>query len=322
MDEPIAQRLKVFQSLAEHPEWTEILQTALAQEENETERYNGMGLDYLGWEWWHCRASPPTLNRMVVEGLLDITFKSRSATHFKVRNPELVREALAALQTTQAVPEQEMPGDLFASVVGHENIKTILRYAIEAKERVGVLLQGPPASAKTLFLLELARLPNSYYCLAQTTSGPGLAHVLRVYEPLFLIIDELDRLDPNEVGILNSLLSTGWIVETKYGKAPPIQLNTKVFAAGINVQKLPADLLSRFIKLRFPAYIQAQFISICQSILPKEGCDQETAGLIAREMWGMRQEKSDIREAVQIARLAQGERSRVEEVIRTLKRMA
>lgn len=229
-------------------------------------------------------------------------------------------EAIAALSTPPPV-EEAVPEDLFAPIVGHDNVKQILRWAIDAKGRVGVLLQGPPASAKTLFLMELARLPDSYYCLAQTMSGPGLALALRLYEPRHLVIDEIDRLDPRDVGVLNSLLATGLVVETKVGKGPPIHLNTKTFAAGIHIEELPADLLSRFLKLRFPPYTPEQFAAVCLHILPKEGCDGETAALIASEVWGMRGERADIREAVQIARLAQGDRGRVEELLRTLRQM-
>ena len=165
-------------------------------------------------------------------------------------------------------------------------------------------------------------MPNSYYCLAQTTSTAGLAHILRIYEPEYLIIDEIDRLDPHDVGVLNSLLSTGIVSETKMGKLTPVQLRTKVFAAGINISRLPADLLSRFIKLNFQAYSSQQFNDVCLAILPKDGCKAETSTFIAGEVWKMAGEKADIRQAVQIARLSSGDRAKAEEVIRALKRLA
>lgn len=313
--------LRIYRALVENLDWVEVLQDALAVEEQEEKRYRELGYgEWPGWEWYAVSTAMPTLHRMVASKLLAVTLKTGSATHFRVRNPQMVRDAIAALSTPRLV-EETVPEDLFAPIVGHDNIKQILHWAIDAKERVGVLLQGPPASAKTLFLMELARLPDSYYCLAQMMSGPGLAQALRVYEPRFIVIDEIDRLDPKDVGVLNSLMATGLVVETKVGKGPPIQLETKTFAAGIDVRRLPADLLSRFIKLRFPPYTQQQFAEVCLHILPKEGCDGEMATLIAREVWGMRGERADIRETVQIARLAQGDRGRVEELLRTLRQM-
>ncbi len=319
--EDIEERLRLYKVLTENPGWLEVLQEALEVEEQKKNEYVEKGYgEFLGFEWYMIHAPVPLLNRMVTEKVLDIALKTRSGTHFRVRDPEMVREAIAALQVPQAPKEAEVPGDLFAKVVGHDNIKTILRFAIEAKERCGILLQGPPASAKTLFLMDLARLPDSLYVLAQTMSGPGLALALRVHEPKFLLIDEIDRLDPGDIGVLNSILATGWLVETKMGKAPPIQLPTKVFAAGIRPERLPQDLLSRFIRLRFPVYTREQFEEICRLILPDEGCDGETAGLIATEVWGMYGQGADIRQCVQVARLSRGERSRVELIIRTLKK--
>lgn len=321
MEDEMEMRLKVYRALTENPAWTEVLRDALSAEEAGEARYRELEYgEYHGWEWHEVHCPMPTLHRMVAAKLLDVTLKTRSSTEFRVRNPELVRQALEALAVPAQAPPQEVPTDLFASVVGHDNIKTVLRYAIDARERVGVLLQGAPASAKTLFLMELARLPGTYYCLAQTMSGPGLIQALRVYEPRFLLIDEIDRLDPGDIGVLNSLLATGIVSETKVGKAPPIQLETKVFAAGIHIHRLPQDLLSRFIKLKFPPYTQAQFGQVCGVVLPGEGCDEATAVFIAEAVWGMEGERSDIRQAVHIARLAQGDRARAEEVIRTLRR--
>lgn len=317
-DNPEA-RLKVFKAIAENPEWINTLEEAMR-----LEGQRAGDTTFLGWEWYECHSSVQTLNRMVVSGILDISYKSRSSTHYKVRSHDVVNGAIGALKNSQVQIDTSatVPEDLFSIIVGHDNIKQVLRFALDAKDRVGIVLQGPPASAKTQFLLELLRLPNSYYCLAQTTSTAGLAHILRIYEPEYLIIDEIDRLDPHDVGVLNSLLSTGIVSETKMGKLTPVQLKTKVFAAGINISKLPADLLSRFIKLNFQAYSSHQFNDVCLAILPKDGCTAETSAFIAAEVWKMAGEKADIRQAVQIARLSNGDRAKAEEVMRALKRLA
>ena len=322
MDEKqtIATRMRVFRALAENPTWADVLEEALRVEDEKTRWYAQQGYgEFPGWEWWMVREQQTTLYRMVSAKLLDINLKTRSATHFKISNPEVVRQALEAAAPQEVPQERVIPDDLFASVVGHDDIKRMLGSALKAKKRVGVLLHGPPASAKTQFLMELARLPGSLYCLAQTMSAAGLAHALRAAEPDVLIIDELDRLDPGDVGVLNSILATGWVVETKMGKGMPFQLNTKVFAAGINIQKLPQDLLSRFVRLRFPPYTRAQFVDICNTILPQEGLDPEASRSIGEEVWGLRGEKADIRECVAVARLALGESGQVEDILRVLR---
>lgn len=318
----IEERLHIFRVLSAKPEWADTLREALAlHRQGEAEVASGQRGIWLGFEWHECHTSPVTLNKMVTSRLLDIAYSSNRSTYYKLRHPELVKEALEHLVEPEVKAEAEVPGDLFSTIVGHDNIKTILRYAIESERPAHILLQGVPASAKTLFLLELARLPNSYYCLAQTMTGPGLADVLFVRAPEFLCIDEIDRLSPENVGVLNSLMATGIISECKVGRTRAMELSTKVFAAGIKVQRLPADLLSRFIPLRFDPYTEPQFVEVCKRVLSREECLEETATFIASEVWRMYQQNADVRRAVQIARLCGGQPERAREVIRTLKQV-
>jgi len=134
------------------------------------------------------------------------------------------------------------------------------------------------------------------------------------------LIDEIDRLSPDNIGVLNSLMATGIISESKIGKTRIMEMNTKVFAAGIKIQRLPRDLLSRFITLNFSPYTEAQFIEVCAGILPKEGCDIETSKFIGSQVWRLYNSDSDIRKAIQIARLGDGKMERVKEVIKVLKK--
>jgi Holliday junction DNA helicase RuvB len=314
---PIEERLRIYRLLTEHQDWVDTLKEAL-----EVERANVETEYWLGWEWHEVHTQPQVLNKMVAERLVNITFSSRSSTHYKVRSPELVEEAIKAL-TEPVVEEkpQEIPQDLFSIIVGHENVKTILRYAIDSEKEAHVLMSGPPASAKTLFLMELLRLPNSYYALAPALTAAGLADLLFTYEPQYLLIDEIDRLSGDNLGVLNSLLATGHIVETKYKRIrQPYKLSTKVFAAGIRVDLLPKDLLSRFIKLKFKPYSEQEFVQVSTTVMTTmEGILPHSAERIARAVWGMSRETSDVRQCVQIARLSGGDDSKIDEVITVLK---
>ena len=54
--------------------------------------------------------------------LLDVTFSSRSSTHYKVADPELVKEAIKAISEPPTQPQHEMPVDLFfGSIIGKES---------------------------------------------------------------------------------------------------------------------------------------------------------------------------------------------------------
>lgn len=324
-------KLQILRAINQNPEWIDTLKEAFEAEkkgiefhenyrkEQEEKGYQYTGR-YLGWEWHEVHTPVPTLNKMVAQKVLDISYSSRSSTHYRVRNPELVAEAIEKLSITEdQEPEKEIPSDLFDCVIGHENIKSIVKYAILSEKPAHLLFRGPPASAKTLFLIELAKLPGSYYCLAQTVTGAGLADLLFIYQPKFLLIDEVDRLNPDNIGVLNSLMATGIISESKIGKTRMAEVNTKVFAAGIRIGRLPKDLLSRFITITFNPYTQVQFTEVCTGLLPKEGCDIETAQFIADSVWQLYGLDSDIRKAVQIVRLSNGDIKKVREVIKILK---
>jgi MoxR-like ATPase len=172
-----------------------------------------------------------------------------------------------------------------------------------------------------MFLLELRRLPQSYYALAATLTAAGLADILFIYEPRFLLIDEIERLSPEHIGVLNSLMATGIASETKHGKTRELELDTRVFAAGIKIEKLPQDLLSRFAKLHFAPYTEQEFIEVSQRVLTaRENIRLENAEYIARALWHLHGENSDVRQCVQIARLSRGERQRIGEVLAALRK--
>jgi len=206
------ERLRIFNLLSENLSWLETLSEAIQVEKDLEKEYQEKGYGPPpGWQWHMVHCPIPVLHKMVAEKLLDITLSTRSSKYFRVRDPELVTEVIEFFQKEEEKAEtaKEVPEDLFAQIVGHDNIKTLLRLAIDAESPAHVLLSGPPASAKTLFLLELNRLPDSYYALAPTLTEAGLSNLLFIYRPKFLIVDELDRLPGSELGQLNSLMATG-----------------------------------------------------------------------------------------------------------------
>lgn len=238
MNDP-EKRLRIYRALTINPEWVEILQDVLALQEREEAEQAARGYSWLGFEWFEVHANPQTLKKMVTSKLLNITFSSHSSTHYKIADPALAREAIQAFSEPAPQREHEMPVDLFDPIVGYPDVKTLVRYALEAEKPAHLLLSGPPASAETMLLPELRRLPQSYYALAATLTAAGLADILFVYEPRFILIDEVERLSPEHIGVLNSLMATGIVSETKHGKTRELELDTWLFAAGIKAEKLP-----------------------------------------------------------------------------------
>jgi Holliday junction DNA helicase RuvB len=60
----------------------------------------------------------------------------------------------------------------FSNVIGYPEIKKLLLRAIISKEPVNVLLTGPPASSKSVFLLDMLQgLEDAYFIDAVGASG-------------------------------------------------------------------------------------------------------------------------------------------------------
>lgn len=319
-----AEGWRVYTLLAENTKWIEALTEALEVEEKGRERFADKDYDYYGWEWYEVHTPPQVLNRMVSSKLLDVTMSTRSATNYMVRDPTLVKEVIESINTAteKEVKEKcEIPGDLFDIIVGHNNIKNIIRYAIKAKSPCHCLLKGPPASAKTLFLMELSRLPKSSYVLAPTLSSAGLAELLFIAQPNFLLVDEIDRLSGSNIGVLNSLMATGRISETKFRKTRETDLQTKVFAAGIKIRLLPSDLLSRFVTLKFDPYTEQEFSNVSTTVLQTlEGVSEENGNYISQAVWELNEGMADIRQCIQIARMSDGEKEKIKEIVGVLRR--
>jgi hypothetical protein len=62
---------------------------------------------------------------------------------------------------------------LFEDIYGYDNVKRLFRMALQSTHTTSILLSGPPASAKTLFLHFLMELQDSFFvdCSNATKSG-------------------------------------------------------------------------------------------------------------------------------------------------------
>jgi len=122
--------------------------------------------------------------------------------------------------------------------------------------------------------------------LATNIAAAGLSDILLVCEPRFILTDEVERLAPEHIGVLNSLVATGIVSETRHGKTMELELDTRVFAAGTKVGKLPQDLLSRFTKVHFAPHSEREFIEVSQKLLTgRENIGIENTEYIARALW-------------------------------------
>jgi Holliday junction DNA helicase RuvB len=79
---------------------------------------------------------------------------------------------------------------IFENIYGYDNIKRLFRMALETVHTTSILLSGPPASAKTLFLQCLMKLHNSYFIDCSNATKSGLDYIFD-NKPKYLLLDEV-----------------------------------------------------------------------------------------------------------------------------------
>jgi Holliday junction DNA helicase RuvB len=305
----VVEREKMFRNLAGNPTGRRIAERLLQLEDEamEKERTGELKYPWMGAEWHEIPAQTQTLNMLVVEELLVTggprgTFKSNSSQTYKLKDPDLVSECLQQLaEISEGAEEGEIPNDLFDFILGQDEIKNLLWKSINSESPVHVLLVGPPASSKSMFLGELARLPFSRFTLGGGTSKAGLADFLLEFRPKYLIIDEIDKMAPADMSILLSLMESGVIARLKKRMREIETMKTWVFAAANRDERIWPELKSRFFSVHLQEYSEADFISISRAVLiSREKVDQNLASYIASSL---ARHTRDVREAIHYGRL-------------------
>jgi len=252
--------------------------------------------DWQGFEWKDIPVYSGTLNRLVAQGLLEISYRSRKYTCYKP-NKDAISDLIGADTADLAIPT-----DLFSIIIGYDDLKNLFFLSLAAPRPVHVLMHGPPATAKTLFLSELSRLSGARYALGGTSSRAGIIDFLLDVKPRFLILDELEKMDIKDYSALLSLMETGYVTRLKSHAREISHVACWVFAGANHVARIPQELLSRFLKVSIKPYSEQEFREVAFSVLTKrESVDPEIANLIVQRLSGKTQ---DIRDAVRLGRLA------------------
>ena len=193
--------------------------------------------------------------------------------------------------------------DLFDNIIGYEDIKKLFSMSFESQRPIHILLVGPPASAKTLFMLGCMKLDRSYFTLGTHSTKSGMVDYLFEKRPRYLVIDEIEHMPIKDQTVLLSLMETGIIAETKHMKTRNTQLKTWVFATSNDTNHMLTPLLSRFMVLHFKQYSFENFQEISIHMLGQEGIGKEIAAEVASQVWHKMKSK-DIRDCIKIAHLA------------------
>jgi len=260
----------------------------------------------IGWGWRHVRIWPATLNRLFKEGYLENVFKSNSYTGYRLS--ELGRAVARRKETedTEIVqtPKLTLPEDLFNDIIGHEGIKELLRACLLAEKPVHVLLAGPPALAKSLFLWDIEQVAGekAVWLVGSATSKAGLWDLVAERQPQVLLIDELDKMNAADTAALLSMMEGGRLVRAKRGRNLDLKQEIRVVAACNRLDQLSPELKSRFAVRKIEAYSRSDFMTVVKGVLVRrENVIPEIAEEIASKLDGKTQ---DVRDAVRVARLA------------------
>ena len=261
----------------------------------------------IGWGWRQVRIWPATLSRLFKDGYLENVFKSNSHTGYllselgkKIIAGAKVKDAAETLQNQKFSP----PDDLFEDIIGHEEVKELLKASLMAEKPVHVLLAGPPALAKTLFLWDIERAggERAIWLVGSATSKAGLWDLVAERQPRVLLIDEMDKMNAADTAALLSMMEGGRLVRAKVGRELNLSHPIWVVAASNRLDMLSPELRSRFAIRQLNPYSREEYLTVVKGVLVRrENTGQELAEEIAKQLDGRTQ---DVRDAIRVARLA------------------
>ena len=267
----------------------EIIERILELAENPQFEYNKT----LGFEAWQLNTDNKTLMELVKLGILEISLKTNKSTFYRIKD---VEKAKRFLEVYNVKIDTSKP--LFASIIGYEEQKEILKRVLESEKPIHLLLLGSPATAKTLFLLELTKIPNSIYLTPYITYS-GLFSYLDL-EPKLILIDQLDNLKyPDVYRLLIDICEYGIATKTCYNQKIVKTIKTKIIATTNTVKRIPQALLSRFLILQFKKYSEEEFKAISKELLKSYNLPEDVKDYIIEKS----KNSLDVRNVLKLANI-------------------
>ncbi len=219
----------------------EALRRALEFEKKQEEMY---GPNLRWWDPLEAAIPYENVRELVYQQYLDV--EGGNHKRYRLKDPEAVRKELELGSEVPQTAEVEIPEGLFNDVYGYDDVKKVIVAVLRSRKPVHVLLWGPPATAKTLFLMDLQKLKGASYHLGSSSTKAGLTDFLLEHRPRVLIIDELDKMEYKDYAVLLSVMETGTLSVTKHEKRVEEKMDVWVVGAANRLDLLPPELVSRF----------------------------------------------------------------------------
>ena len=191
---------------------------------------------------------------------------------------------------------------VFSNIEGLDDIKEMMLRALESTERAHTLLIGPPASAKSLFMLEIEKIMRSkvYFAEGASTTKAGIQKFIAENQHKeIIIIDEIDKMPMKDQEGLLTMMERGNFTNTKVRNTKTVKANIVIFATSNSIERLSKPLLSRFTLFEIPEYSYPEFEAISVRIVKK--LPQNTVIQIVSSVWKLG--SRDIRDVLKIAKL-------------------
>jgi replication-associated recombination protein RarA len=200
--------------------------------------------------------------------------------------------------------QQQQSEDFFNEIVGYVDIKKLLMRCIQS-DSMHVILDGPPASAKSLFLYEMQKnLEEAYFVDCTNASGPGLVDYLFKNDVRYLLLDEVEKMSNSDQNVLLNLLETGILTSTKVRKTGSRRIDVSVYATTNDIDALSKPFRSRFMEFSLPSYTYDEFCEIAVNLLRKRyNHDEELSVKIADTILNKIKSK-DVRDLLQVGKLS------------------
>ncbi len=156
-----------------------------------------------------------------------------------------------------------------------------------------------------MILERIARHYGVEILLGGTSTRAGLRDYIAENTPELLLIDEIDKVsDAMDLSVLLSWMWHQKITITMHKRKETVRCPTvcKVIAAANYAEKLPRELLSRFIIIEIPPYTEEEMWKICVNEARNEGLDEELAKAVAEAVIKDMRSR-DPRDCVKLARM-------------------
>jgi MoxR-like ATPase len=210
------------------------------------------------------------------------------------------------LKTVYEVPEplsiRERALKVFSRIEGMDDIKEMMLRALESRERAHTLLIGPPACAKSLFMLQVEKYMSSkvYFAEGAATTKAGLQRFISENQHKeIIVIDEIDKMPMKDQEGLLTMMERAAFTSTKVRNTQTVKANMVIFATSNGTERLSKPLVSRFTIFEIPEYTYEEFEGIALRIIKK--LHQNAVIQIASSVW--KAGSRDIRDVLKIAKL-------------------